>query len=54
MNQLELQELGVYVGEQDLTLRPGGSLCDVAPTLLQLMELEIPPEMTGKTLVASR
>ena len=44
----------VYVGDQDLTLRPGGSLCDVAPTLLQLMELEIPPEMTGKTLVASR
>ena len=44
----------VYVGDQDLTLRPGGSLCDVAPTLLQLMELEIPPEMTGKTLVVSR
>ena len=43
----------VYVGDQHLNLRPRGSLCDVAPTLLQLMQLEVPPEMTGKTLIAS-
>ena len=43
----------VYVGGQRLNLRPRGSLCDVAPTLLQLMQLEVPPEMTGKTLIAS-
>jgi len=28
-----------------------GSLCDVAPTLLSLMEIEIPKEMEGKVLV---
>ena len=43
----------VYVGDQHLKLRPKGSLCDVAPTLLQLMQLEVPSEMTGKTLIAS-
>ena len=42
----------VYVGENELTLRPGGSLCDVAPTLLDLMQLEIPPQMTGNTLIS--
>ncbi len=43
----------VYVGDQHLKLRPKGSLCDVAPTLLQLMQLEAPSEMTGTTLIAS-
>ena len=43
----------VYVGGQDLTLRPGGSLCDVAPTLLDLMQMETPPQMTGQTLIRS-
>ena len=28
-----------------------GALCDVAPTLLTLAGLDIPPEMTGKVLV---
>ena len=42
----------VYVGEKTLSLRPGGSLCDVAPTLLDLIELEVPPEMTGSTLIS--
>jgi 2,3-bisphosphoglycerate-independent phosphoglycerate mutase len=27
-----------------------GALCDVAPTLLQIMGLPQPPEMTGRTL----
>ncbi len=31
-------------------LRPGGALCDVAPTLLGLMGIEPPPEMTGRDL----
>jgi 2,3-bisphosphoglycerate-independent phosphoglycerate mutase len=31
-------------------LRGGGALCDVAPTILQLMGLEQPPEMTGRPL----
>ena len=32
-------------------LKEGGKLCDVAPTMLQLMGLPIPPEMTGKSLL---
>jgi 2,3-bisphosphoglycerate-independent phosphoglycerate mutase len=32
-------------------LRDGGMLCDVAPTLLELMGLPQPPEMTGRSLL---
>jgi len=32
-------------------LREGGMLCDVAPTLLRVMGLPQPPEMTGQSLV---
>jgi 2,3-bisphosphoglycerate-independent phosphoglycerate mutase len=31
-------------------LRHGGALCDVGPTLLRLLEIEPPPEMTGRDL----
>jgi 2,3-bisphosphoglycerate-independent phosphoglycerate mutase len=41
----------VYVGKRTLHLREGGSLCDVAPTLLSLMNLPQPLEMTGHSLV---
>jgi 2,3-bisphosphoglycerate-independent phosphoglycerate mutase len=33
------------------TLRRGGALCDVAPTILDLLRLEPPPEMTGNPLL---
>jgi len=33
-------------------LRPGGRLADVAPTVLQLMGISQPPEMTGKSLLS--
>jgi 2,3-bisphosphoglycerate-independent phosphoglycerate mutase len=33
-------------------LREGGRLADIAPTLLQLMKLPQPAEMTGKSLIA--
>ena len=36
---------------KDTTLRKGGRLCDLAPTLLTLMGLPVPQEMTGKSLV---
>ena len=36
---------------KDVTLRKGGRLCDLAPTLLTLMGLPVPQEMTGKSLV---
>ena len=32
------------------SLRPGGALCDVAPTVLGLLGLPQPPEMTGRDL----
>lgn len=32
-------------------LREGGTLGDVAPTILQLMGVEAPPEMTGESLI---
>ncbi len=40
----------VYVGPQELRLLDGATLSDVAPTLLDLMHLEAPPEMTGKSI----
>lgn len=43
----------VYVGNGKLRLRDDGSLCDVAPSLLSLMNLPPPPEMTGHSLVES-
>ena len=39
----------VYVGPQSVQLS-SGTLADVAPTLLDLMHLEIPAEMTGRSL----
>lgn len=39
-----------YVGPLALTLKSGGSLADIAPTMLALMALEQPAEMTGKSL----
>ncbi|SDK64086.1 2,3-bisphosphoglycerate-independent phosphoglycerate mutase [Microbulbifer yueqingensis] len=41
----------VYVGKRKLSLQKGGSLADVAPTMLALMGLEQPEEMTGHSLV---
>ena len=41
----------VYVGPHKLSLKSGGSLADIAPTLLALMGVEAPKEMTGQNLV---
>ena len=35
----------------DIKLRPGGRLADIAPTILELMGVEPPKEMTGKSLL---
>ena len=40
----------IYFGERKIKLR-NGSLSDVAPTMLNLLGLEIPKEMTGKSLI---
>jgi len=40
----------IYLGPQKLSLAGNGTLADVAPTLLALMKLAQPPEMTGHSL----
>lgn len=42
----------LHVGRRRVALRAGGALCDVAPTVLDLMGLPVPPEMAGRSLVA--
>lgn len=37
---------------KDAVLREGGRLSDLAPTLLELMDLSVPAEMTGKSLIS--
>lgn len=41
----------LYYGQRQLSIREGGVLADVAPTMLTLLDLPIPAEMTGKSLV---
>ena len=44
----------VVVGDDELSsLRSGGALCDVGPTILTMLGIEQPSEMTGKTLGVS-
>ena len=38
-------------GPEGYRLREGGKLCDIAPTLLELLGLEQPAEMTGESLI---
>jgi 2,3-bisphosphoglycerate-independent phosphoglycerate mutase len=43
----------LYVNDADTgaRLRTGGRICDVAPTMLELLGLPQPVEMTGKSLL---
>ena len=41
----------VYVGDRHVALRAGGALRDVAPTLLDLLGLPQPAEMSGQSLL---
>jgi 2,3-bisphosphoglycerate-independent phosphoglycerate mutase len=41
----------LIVTKKDLKLRDGGVLADVAPTVLDLMDIPVPAEMTGKSLI---
>jgi len=36
---------------KDVKLREGGKLCDISPTIIKLLGLEQPKEMTGKSIV---
>ncbi len=40
------------IGDGIPALRAGGALCDVAPTILSLLRLEQPAEMTGRNLIS--
>ncbi len=40
----------IYTGEAEVLVKQGGGLADIAPTVLNLMGLAIPKEMTGKVL----
>ena len=42
----------LYVGD-NLQLVPSGRLCDIAPTMLALLNIPIPEEMTGHSLIAN-
>lgn len=46
----------VYVGplKATLSLRADGALCDIAPSLLELMQLATPDEMTGQSLFINK
>jgi 2,3-bisphosphoglycerate-independent phosphoglycerate mutase len=39
--------------QKNIGLRDAGILADVAPTVLDLMGISIPTEMTGKSLIIS-
>ncbi len=41
----------IYVGQRPLKVREGGVLADVAPTMLKLLDLPQPAEMTGKSIL---
>ena len=42
----------VYFGpKKDIHLREGGSLPDVMPTMLDMMNIDLPEEMTGRSLI---
>ena len=41
----------IYYGPESLQLKDGGTLADIAPTLLHLMRLSQPEEMTGQNLI---
>ena len=41
----------IYIGERKVQVRKGGRLSDIAPTILALMNMEAPAEMTGESLL---
>lgn len=52
LNPVEVFVVGEGYAAGKTKMREGGRLADIAPTLLQLMGLPKPPEMTGQSLIA--
>src|SRR5690349_3435845 len=48
-----LNPVPLFVTVPGVTLREGGILADVAPTVLELLGIEQPAEMTGRSLIDS-
>ncbi len=44
----------IYVGKRAVKVREGGVLADVAPTMLKLLGLEVPAEMTGTSILVDK
>lgn len=44
----------LFLVGMDAELRSGGALCDIAPTILDILNIDKPEEMTGKTLISRR
>ena len=44
----------IYIGDEDVELREGGRLANLAPTLLDMMGIEKPDEMTESSLIVRR
>ncbi len=40
----------IHISNSPRTLKDGGSLCDLAPTLLSILDIKQPDEMTGESL----
>ena len=40
--------------DEDYTLREGGCLADIVPTMIEMMGMEQPAEMTGKSLLIKK
>ena len=47
LNQVPL----VHISSEPRQLADGGKLADIAPTMLTLMDIPVPAEMTGNVLV---
>lgn len=41
----------IYIGKRNVSIREGGVLADVAPTMLTLLGMPVPQEMTGRSIV---
>jgi 2,3-bisphosphoglycerate-independent phosphoglycerate mutase len=52
LNLVEVFVVGEGYAAGRTTLRQGGRLADIAPTILALMGLPKPAEMTGQSLIA--
>lgn len=51
LNTVEFFVVGEGFSKEKTKLRPGGRLADIAPTVLDLMALPKPAEMTGESLI---